>query len=38
VRGGDAVRAGVAAEVRPTRPNLEDVFVGVTLDGAPAGD
>jgi len=28
--------AGVAAEVRPAQPNLEDVFVGVTLDGAPA--
>jgi len=38
VREGDGVRAGVAAEVRPTQPNLEDVFVGVTLDGAPAGD
>jgi ABC-2 type transport system ATP-binding protein len=40
--GAERVRAalttaGVTAEVRPALPNLEDVFVGVTLDGAPAG-
>jgi ABC-2 type transport system ATP-binding protein len=29
--------ASVAAEVRPAQPNLEDVFVGVTLDRPPAG-
>lgn len=30
--------AGLAAQVRPTRPNLEDVFVAVTRhDGGPAG-
>lgn len=40
---GEAARigqalAGLAAQVRPTRPNLEDVFVAVTRrDGGPAG-
>jgi ABC-2 type transport system ATP-binding protein len=36
VRGALAA-AGVAAAVRPGQANLEDVFVGVTLDGAPQG-
>ncbi|WP_445401818.1 ATP-binding cassette domain-containing protein [Zobellella sp. An-6] len=40
---GEAARigqalTGLAAQVRPTRPNLEDVFVAVTRrDGGPAG-